>query len=58
LIKGRYLLKVYVDGGDRLAADWKTVLGEGDYAGQVEVASDWPAGYGKMTAADAGKVTR
>lgn len=56
LPKGRYLLKVYVDGGDRLAADWMAVLGEQDYAGQVEVASDWPAGYGKMTVADAGKV--
>jgi hypothetical protein len=58
LPKGRYLLKVYVDGGDRLAADWKAVLGDRDYAGQVEVTSEWPAGYGKMTAADAGKVKK
>ncbi len=58
LTKGRYLLKVYVDGADRLAADWKAVLVDRDYAGQVEVASDWPAGYGKMTAADAGRVKK
>lgn len=58
LPKGRYLLKVYVDAGDRLAADWKAVLGEGDYAGQVEVTSDWPTGYGRMTAADAGRVRK
>ena len=58
LTKGRYLLKVYVDAGDRLAADWKAVIGPDDYAGQVEVTSDWPVGYGKMTAADAGRVKK
>ena len=50
LTKGRYLLKVYVDGADRLAADWKAVLADRDYAGQVEVASDWPAGKQTSTA--------
>ena len=58
LPKGRYLLKVYVDRADRLAADLTAVLGERDYAGRTEVTSDWPEGYGKMTAADAGGVKK
>ncbi|MBX9626184.1 MAG: hypothetical protein K2X82_20465 [Gemmataceae bacterium] len=56
LPKGRYLLKAYVDRKGRLAKDWTAKLDRDDYAGQVEVTSDWRTGYGKMTAADAGKV--
>ena len=58
LSKGRYLVKAYVDDGGRLAADWRAVLGDGDYAGRVEVVSDWPAGYGRMTVVDAGRVRK
>ncbi|MBX9581978.1 MAG: hypothetical protein K2X87_16860 [Gemmataceae bacterium] len=58
LPKGRYLLKVYVDRADRLAADWTATLGEADAAGSVEVESAWPSGYGRMTAADARRVTK
>lgn len=53
LPKGRYLLKVKVDRGDRLAADWTATYAPGDEAGSVEVESAWPSGYGRMTAADA-----
>jgi hypothetical protein len=55
---GRYLVKVYVDADGRLAKEWKATLGEADYAGQAEVTSRWPAGYGSMTAVDAGRVRR
>ena len=55
--RGRYLVKVHVDQDGKLNKDWKAILGESDYAGQVEVRSDWPEGYGRMTAVDAGKVS-
>jgi hypothetical protein len=58
LPKGKYLVKVYVDVKGRLADDWKAVLGPDDYAGQVEVESSWPEGYGKMTEVDAAKVRK
>jgi hypothetical protein len=53
---GKYLVKVYVDAADRLAKDWTATLGEKDYVGSVEVRSNWPAGYGKMTIIEASKV--
>jgi hypothetical protein len=55
---GRYLVRVYVDVDGRLAKDWQATLGETDYAGQAEVTSRWPAGYGSMTAVDARQVRR
>jgi hypothetical protein len=58
LPRGKYLLKVYVDGNGRLADNWKAILGPDDYAGQAVVESSWPEGYGKMTEVDAGKVRR
>jgi hypothetical protein len=58
LPKGKYLVKVYVDGKGRLADDWKAVLGPDDYVGQAEVESSWPEGYGKMTEVDAAKVRK
>jgi hypothetical protein len=58
LPRGRYLVKVHVDQDERLAKDWKADLGEDDYAGQVEVESGWPEGYGQMTAVDAAKVRK
>jgi hypothetical protein len=48
---GRYLVKVYVDRPGKLAKDFRAELGEEDLAGTIEVRSDWPAGYGRMTAA-------
>jgi hypothetical protein len=56
--RGRYLIKVHVDQGGRLARDWQAVLGEDDYVGQAEFESAWPAGYGQMTTVDAGKVKK
>jgi hypothetical protein len=56
LPRGRYLVHVYVDGGGRLGKDWRAVLDEGDYVGQLEVESGWPEGYGQMTALDAAKI--
>lgn len=46
---GRYLVKVYVDAAGRLGRDWRGQMGDGDYVGQAEVQSRWPAGYGQMT---------
>jgi hypothetical protein len=56
LPEGKYLVKVYVDADDRLAKDWTATLGEKDYVGSVEVQSNWPAGYGKTTTVEGGKV--
>jgi hypothetical protein len=55
---GRYLIKVYVDDSGRLEKDWTAALGKDDFAGQVEVRSAWPEGYGKMTVVDAAKVRK
>jgi hypothetical protein len=55
---GRYLLKVYVDADGRLKKDWTAALGEGDYAGRVEVRGAWKEGYNQMTMADGGRVTK
>jgi hypothetical protein len=58
LAAGRYLVKVYVDSDGRLAKDWKATLEKEDFAGQAEVTSRWPTGYGSMTVVDAAKVRR
>jgi hypothetical protein len=55
---GKYLLRVYVDAGGRLAKDWAAELGPADLVGEAEVTSGWPAGYAKMTAVDAGAVRK
>jgi hypothetical protein len=49
LPKGKYLVKVYVDREGKLAKDENALLGPDDLVGEVEVESNWPAGYGKMT---------
>ena len=53
LPRGRYLVTVSVDRDGKLGKDWTRGLTADDYAGQVEVTSAWPEGYGKMTALDA-----
>jgi hypothetical protein len=55
---GKYLVKVYVDTGDRLAKDWKATLGDDDYTGQLEFQARWAEGYGDMTVLDAGRVKK
>jgi hypothetical protein len=55
---GRYLFKVHVDTKGRLRSDWKSELGEGDYVGQVEIETRWPAGYGNMTVLASARLRR
>jgi len=55
---GRYLVKVIAEREGRLGRDWQAVLREEDAAGQVEVESAWPEGYGQMTIIAAGKVRK
>ena len=47
---GRYLIRIYCDTEGALAKDWRIELRQPRFfAGEVEVTSDWPTGYGKMT---------
>lgn len=55
---GRYLVKVRVDAGGRLARDWKATLGDADFVGQAELTASWPEGYGKMTVLDARRLAK
>jgi hypothetical protein len=50
LPQGRYLVRVHVDVQKRLERDWKSPLGKADFAGEAEIESRWPVGYGNMTA--------
>lgn len=56
LAEGRYLARVYLDREGRLTKDWKAELGVADAVGAVEFRAKWRAGYGAMTAVDAGGV--
>ncbi|MDB5310584.1 MAG: hypothetical protein JWO38_4786 [Gemmataceae bacterium] len=55
---GKYLVKVSVDTAGRAKKDWTATLGADEFAGQVEVQSRWPEGYGAMTVVDAGKAKK
>ena len=55
---GKYLVKVYVDAGDKLKKDWTAKLGADDLAGQIEIQAKWAEGYNAMTVADASKAKR
>lgn len=55
---GRYLVKVHVDQQNRTTADWQAKLTAADFAGHVEVQSAWPAGYGRMTTIEAGRIKK
>ena len=46
---GRYLAKLYIDQTGKLEKDFTAKLGEDDFVGQVEIESQWRAGYGRMT---------
>ena len=52
---GKYLVRVYLDRGGKLAKDWTATLGDADFAGQGEFNSKWPEGYGAMTAVNAAR---
>ena len=47
---GRYLVKLYIDQTGNLQKDFRAELGEDEFVGQIEVESQWPTGYGRMTA--------
>ena len=49
LPEGRYLVKLYLDQSGRLQKDFRAILGDDDFVGQVEIESRWPTGYGRMT---------
>ena len=51
LPSGKYLVKSYLDQTGRLEKDWQYRLGDKDLVGQIEIDSEWPGGYGSMTAA-------
>lgn len=53
LAPGRYLVKVYVDGRGKTAANWTASLGQPDYVGQAEFQANWREDYGGMTVVDA-----
>ncbi len=46
---GRYLAKLYIDRENKLGANFHYHLGDEEFVGQIELQSEWPAGYGKMT---------
>ena len=46
---GRYLVKLYIDQTGKLQKDFRAELGNEEFVGQMEVESQWPAGYGRMT---------
>jgi hypothetical protein len=46
---GKYLVKVFVDPTGKLQKDFTAELTEDDFVGEVEIESQWPVGYGKMT---------
>jgi len=53
LAAGKFLARVDLDAGGRLAKDWRAEFGGGDFVGEVEFAARWREGYGAMTAAPA-----
>ncbi|VTU01696.1 hypothetical protein : [Gemmataceae bacterium] len=58
LPEGKYLLRVYLDAGGKLAKDWKAALGDDEFVGRAEFTAKWRDGYGAMTAVDAAKVRK
>ena len=55
---GKYLVKVYVDSGEKLKKDWTAKFGPDELVGQIEVQAKWAEGYNAMTVADASKAKR
>lgn len=46
---GKYLAKIYLDRAGKLVKNPDAELGAAELAGQVEIQSNWPSGYGQMT---------
>jgi hypothetical protein len=55
---GKYLVKVYVDSGEKMKKDWKAKFGPDEFVGQAEFQARWAEGYGAMTVVDATRVKR
>jgi len=55
---GKYLMKVYVDSGEKAKRDWQAKLGPDEFVGQAEFQAQWREGYGAMTVVDAGKIKK
>lgn len=55
---GKYLVKVYVDSGDKAKANWQSKLGDDEFVGQTEFQARWAEGYGSMTVVDASRVKK
>lgn len=55
---GKYLVKVFVDGSEKVKKDWKVAMGPDEFVGQIEIQARWTEGYGAMTVADASKVKK
>jgi hypothetical protein len=55
---GRYLVKVYVDTTERLKWDWQSALAESEFVGETILETNWPSGYGRMTAIPAKELSR
>jgi hypothetical protein len=48
---GKYLVKVFVDQTGKLSKDEAAALNDSDLVAEIELNSNWPAGYGQMTTA-------
>lgn len=46
---GKYLIRIYIDESGKLQRDPSADLGKEEFAGEIELTSRWPIGYGKMT---------
>jgi hypothetical protein len=46
---GTYLLRIYVDGHERLKRDYPTELDQREFVAEIRVDSQWPDGYQAMT---------
>jgi hypothetical protein len=53
LAPGKYLVKVYVDGAQKVKKDWTARLGPDECVGQTEFQARWSEGYSAMTVVDA-----
>lgn len=49
---GKYLARIYVDQTGKLAKDDTAALDKTDLVAEIELTSQWPVGYGQMTAAE------
>lgn len=55
---GKYLVRIYIDQGQRLLKNWKDEIVDSDLVGEIEFQARWRPGYGGMTEADASKVKK